>query len=254
MVQTVLVVPVYNTLMKYQYIIDFLRTRLAGQPAVIGLSGGVDSAVVAYLVAKVLPADKIHSFFLPSRTNAAADQVDAEFVAQQLGLALTTIPLEPLLAAYQQASSDFADGLPLMNLKARVRMTLLYGRANQCGGMVVGTGNKTELLTGYFTKYGDGGVDLLPIGGLYKTEVWELAEQLGVPKQVITKIPTAGLREGQTDEIELGMTYAQLDAILQARAANQSLDRFPADRVARVAALVSRSGHKLVMPAMPQPA
>jgi NAD+ synthase len=236
--------------MDYHYILDYLHKHLAGRPAVLGLSGGVDSAVVAYLVAQVMPAERIHSFYLPSVTNAAQDGIDAARVAQELGLLLTTIALEPLLASYQASSSDFTDGLPLMNLKARLRMTLLYGRANRCAGLVVGTGNKTELATGYFTKYGDGGVDLLPIGDLYKSDVWALARTLGVPEQIVAKTPTAGLVEGQTDEAELGMSYARLDEILMVRTAGQNLARFPADQLQRVETLIRRAQHKLDMPAI----
>jgi NAD+ synthase len=128
------------------------------------------------------------------------------------------IPIQPLFAAYQQHAGIANDQLITGNLKARIRMSLLYSRSNAGGLVVMGTGNRSELLAGYFTKYGDGGVDYLPIGGLYKTQVWELARHLGVPPAIISQAPTAGLWPGQTDEEELGITYHKLDLILHAHA------------------------------------
>lgn len=239
--------------MNYQFILDFLRTRIAGRPAILGLSGGVDSAVVAYLLAAAVPVKQLHGFFLPSATNNSSDQADAELVAQILGITLTNISIDPLIASYQSANNDFAGGLPLMNLKARIRMTMLYGRANLVSGLVIGTGNKTELMTGYFTKYGDGGVDLLPLGGLYKTTVWELARQLQVPDRIIVKTPSAGLQLGQTDEAELGLSYLQLDAILRAQETGASLEPFKTTHVLRVQELVRQAAHKLVLPPIALP-
>ena len=116
---------------------------------------------------------------------------------------------------YAVPEKEFADRLTMGNLKARIRMSLLYFHANQMNRMVIGTGNKTELFLGYFTKYGDGGVDIEPIGELYKTEVWELSRMLGVPETLITKKPSAGLWAGQTDEAELGISYLKVDEVLK---------------------------------------
>jgi NAD+ synthase len=117
------------------------------------------------------------------------------------------------MAAVQDSGS--ADRLTRGNLKARTRMSLLYFHANQMNRMVIGTGNKTEILLGYYTKYGDGGVDLEPIGGLYKTEVWELSRRLGIPESLIAKKPSAGLWAGQTDEADLGISYVKVDEVLR---------------------------------------
>jgi NAD+ synthase len=133
--------------------------------------------------------------------------------------------------------------LALANIKPRLRMTTLYYLANRYNGLVVGTGNKTELSIGYFTKYGDGGVDILPLGDLDKTTVRALARQLGVPEPVITKAPSAGLWEGQTDEGEIGITYEELDRALAAIAAGES-DSLAPRTVERVASLAAASEHK----------
>ena len=133
--------------------------------------------------------------------------------------------------------------LPVANLKPRLRMLVLYYFANELGYLVVGSGNKSELLTGYFTKYGDGGADLLPLGGLLKTEVRELARALGIPREIIDKPPSAGLWEGQTDEEELGILYEELDAALVALQSSQATST--SDEVTeKVRHMVSRTHHK----------
>lgn len=233
-----------------QPIISFLQTQLQDKTAVLGLSGGVDSAVVAYLLAAAIGSARIHGYYLPSSTNPATDADDVAMMAAHLGLQYETIPIDPIVATYEVRLGKLSQ-ITLGNLKARVRMSLLYAKANAGGGVVVGTGNKTELALGYFTKYGDGGVDLLPLAGLYKTEVWELARALGVPEQIINKPPTAGLWAGQTDEAELGMTYALADQILQAIAQDQSLGTFDPAAVTNVQRRMALATHKLRLP--PQP-
>lgn len=229
-------------------IISFLKAQLGTAPAIIGLSGGIDSSVVAYLTAEAIGASNVYGIRMPSRTNTNLDLQHAEQVATALGIHYETITIDPILVAFHTASQDFQNATAGANLKARVRMTLLYGKANALGGRVVGTGNKSELATGYFTKYGDGGVDLLPIGGLYKFQVRALATELGIPTEIINKPPSAGLRSNQTDEADLGMTYDTLDSILQAIETGESLAEFPPEAVARVRDLTNIGAHKLVLP------
>lgn len=202
-------------------IIDFIRneTRKAGSKgAVIGISGGIDSALTATLTVKALGEDNVLGIHMPeSGLTPAADSKDAKVLADWLGIEFRTIDISGIISAYMASvpESESADRLSRGNLKARIRMSLLYFHANQMNRIVMGTGNKTEILLGYFTKYGDGGVDLEPIGGLYKTEVWELSRRLGVPEALINKKPSAGLWEGQTDEAELGISYINVDKVLR---------------------------------------
>lgn len=233
-------------------ILSFLKTYLQDKPAVIGLSGGIDSSVAAFLLTEAIGADKVYGISMPSDTNENIDQTHAEQVAKHLGIRFQVIPIEPIIKAYHDNTSFFKNSLAAANVKARIRMTLLYGQANVIDGLVVGTGNKSELAVGYFTKYGDGGVDLLPLGSLYKFQVKLLATELGVPTDIITKAPTAGLFTGQTDEAELGMSYEVLDAILQAIENKASLEGFAPEAVQRVRALVAKAAHKLVLPPIAQ--
>lgn len=190
---------------------------------VLGLSGGLDSSTTAYLCAKSLENHQILGIIMPTVTTSTEDVEDAITVAEALNIEYEIIHVDDLIAPFKdicihatkknEKLSEFKD-IANANLKARIRMMLLYYHANDLNRVVVGTGNRTELLVGYFTKYGDGGVDILPIGDLYKTEVRKLAEYIGVPKRIIEKAPTAGLWAGQTDEEELGITYELLDKLL----------------------------------------
>ncbi len=230
-----------------QPVIDFLTSQLGNKPAILGLSGGVDSAVVAALLVKAIPADRVFAYHLPSSTNTLVDLNDAKQLAHSLQIHFETIPIDGILSAYAMMNPELSP-LALGNLKARVRMSLLYTRANVLGGLVIGTGNKTELQLGYFTKYGDGGVDLLPIAHLYKTQIWDLAQELNLPTTFTTKAPSAGLWEGQTDEAELGVTYVLADQILSAIEHEQSLVQFPATAVKRVQQLMQLGQHKQSLP------
>jgi NAD+ synthase len=209
-------------------IIDFIRseTHKAGvDGAVIGISGGIDSALTAALTVKAMGKEKVLGIHMPeSGLTSAEDGDDAKTLADWLGIELRTIDISEIISAFMDAvpESESADRLTRGNLKARVRMSLLYFHANQRNLMVMGTGNKTEILLGYFTKYGDGGVDLEPIGELYKTEVWELSRRLGVPENLITKKPSAGLWAGQTDEAELGISYVKVDQVLRMLERNEA--------------------------------
>lgn len=202
---------------------------------VVGLSGGLDSAVVAKLSVKALGKDKVLGLIMPSPTTNLEDTKDAEEFARSLGIPYKKIPLQSILEAFRAFLE--LDRAAYGNLMARTRMMLLYYYANLNNLLVVGTGNKSELSIGYFTKYGDGGCDILPIGDLYKTEVRELAGKLGIPKKIIEKIPTAGLWDGQTDESDMGVTYEELDRVLSGKAKNK-----------RVQQMVKASEHKRRMP------
>lgn len=189
----------------------FIKNNI--KKGVIGLSGGVDSSLVAFLAVKALGKENIIGLIMPYKTNKPEDVSDAENVAQILGIDYKKIEITPIVDRIKEVL-EISDKIPLGNVAARVRMITLYNEAWHQRGIVLGTGNKTELLVGYFTKYGDGGVDILPIGDLYKTQVWKIAEAIGVPSKIVAKTPTAGLWAGQTDEGELGIDYKTLDKIL----------------------------------------
>ncbi|ENN95705.1 NAD+ synthetase [Methanocaldococcus villosus KIN24-T80] len=198
-------------------ITKFIRDEVEKAKAngvVIGLSGGIDSTVTAFLCVKALGKDKVLGLIMPEKMSKIEDIEDAKMVAELLGIKYKIIDITDILKAFGVYSPvkefEFADA----NLKPRVRMCLLYYYANKYNLLVVGTGNKSEWLTGYFTKYGDGAADIYPILDLYKTDVRNLAKELKVPEKIIMKTPSAGLWEGQTDEEELGISYDLLDKIL----------------------------------------
>lgn len=238
------------TLQQLEQITTWLRDQLGTRQAVVGISGGIDSVVVCALLVQAVGAENVHGILMPSVTTSPQDTTDAQKFGSDMEIQLDTIPIEPILEQFTTASSDFLQPLAAANVQARIRMTLLYGKANTVNGMVVGTGNKTELQVGYFTKYGDGGVDILPIGNLYKTEVWQLAKLLHIPEHFITKAPTAGLFPGQTDEADLGMSYQELDAILQAIERKESLVEFSEEHVKLVQQRQSAAQHKLSLPSI----
>lgn len=237
-------------------VIDFIQKEVkkAGlSGAVVGISGGIDSALTATLTVKALGAEKVLGIHMPeSGLTSAADTKDAKILSDWLGIEFLNIDISGIAQAFMAATpdSEFFDRISKGNMKARIRMSLLYLYANQLNRMVMGTGNKTELLLGYYTKYGDGGVDTEPIGGLYKTEVWELSRKLGIPDSIINKKPTAGLWAGQTDEAELGMPYATLDKVLKLLEINtdsQSLmesTQISEDQVNSIRKRIERSEHK----------
>lgn len=185
------------------------------EKAVLGLSGGVDSALVAKLAVMALGPENVTALLMPNRSTSSEHSLhDAIAFAEELGIEYRVISIGDTVERYKKlpwAETEEA----AMNVQARVRMTILYHYANSHKALVLGTGNKTEETLGYFTKYGDGGVDVLPIGSLYKTEVWEMAKELGLPEAIVKKTPSAELKEGHTDEGEIGMSYAEMDEILK---------------------------------------
>jgi NAD+ synthase len=189
--------------------------RTAGAAGlVVGLSGGVDSALVARLARDALGTGGVLGLLLPDRNVPAELVAETQAYADCLGIAHRTLSVEPLKEAFRAALPEVDDRVTLGNTAARIRMTLLFAIAREARRLVAGTGNKSELLLGYFTKYGDGGVDLLPIGDLYKTDVYALARELGLPAAVLARPPSAGFWPGQTDEGELGARYADVDRVL----------------------------------------
>jgi NAD+ synthase len=182
---------------------------------VVGLSGGIDSALVAKLGVMALGAENVTALILPYEGLTDRNNVnDAVQWARSLGIAYEIIAINPWVDGTQNLPWEESK-LAGMNVKARVRALILYHYANSKDAIVLGTGNKTEETLGYFTKYGDGAVDCLPIGSLYKTDVWEMSRALGLPKAIIEKTPSAELSAGQTDEGEIGISYAEIDEILK---------------------------------------
>ena len=243
----------------------WLRGRVTAAGArglAVGLSGGIDSAVVARLCQIATP-EHVIGVIMPCHSDPQ-DEVDARFVADHFKLPTTRIDLE---SAYDQLVADL-DGaveastprgapargpdddvrtrMPLANVKARLRMTSLYFVANSLNCLVAGTGNRCELTIGYFTKYGDGAADVLPIGDLLKSEVCRLARDLGIPESLIDKPPSAGLWLGQTDEQEMGFTYRQLEQYLA-----DGPEAVPPALALRIDRLVRQSAHKRALAPTP---
>lgn len=212
---------------------------------VFGLSGGIDSTVVAYLCKRALGADKVLALIMPERgVTPEEDLLDAISVAESLKIDYKIIEISEILKKFFELVGDGSRNA-IANMKPRIRMTINYYFANNMKRLVVGTSNKSELMVGYFTKYGDGGVDIMPIADLYKTEIFEFARYLGVPESIIKKKPTAGLWVGQTDEDEMGITYQQLDKILKMIERGERED---SEEFRKVERMVVTSRHKREMP------
>ena len=205
-----------DTRIARRVIADFIRGQLrqAGfERLVIGLSGGIDSALVAYLAAEAIGAERLLCVLMPYRTSSPASRSDAEDVVGRLGGPSELVDISPMVDAFFDGDPD-ASSLRRGNFMARQRMAVLYDRSVTWGGLVIGTGNKTESLIGYTTVFGDNACAFNPIGDLYKSQVRQLAAAMGVPEQIITKAPSADLWPGQTDEAEAGFSYPVLDRLL----------------------------------------
>ncbi len=247
-------------------IAEFIRRQLAQagfDRAVLGLSGGIDSALVAYLTAEAIGADRLLCVLMPYRTSSPASVEDAEEVVRRLGCARDLVEITGMVDAYfgdhagpGAAGEEARDATALRrgNLMARMRMAVLYDRSVTWGGLVVGTSNKTEALIGYTTLFGDSACAFAPIGDLYKSQVRQLAAEIGVPDAILRKAPSADLWPGQTDEAEAGFTYPELDRLLQAmidrRRTREELVAvgFAPETIARVERLVAASEFKRQVP------
>ena len=228
--------------------------KAACSRAVMGVSGGVDSAVAAVLTKRGCP-DGALALVLPMGKSDEVPTERAIGLCEQFEIPWRLVAIGPIVDLCAQwlppeVSDQGAERVrpALGNLRPRVRMTLLYLYANALGALVVGTGNKSELEVGYFTKYGDAGVDIEPLGGLYKHEVTALARFLDVPGDIIETPPSAGLWEGQTDEGEMGVSYEQIETYLRSRDTAREPD-LPADLSERITRMVSTSEHKRRTPA-----
>jgi len=182
---------------------------------IVGVSGGVDSALAAAFCCRAVGPEKVLGLSLPTSVSNPQDVADAQALCAGLGMEHRVVPIDPMLAAYKTLPGFTETPYLLGNLMARIRMTVLYYHANRDHRLVCGTSNKSECLLGYCTKYGDNAADFQPIVHLYKTEVYEMAREAKIPEPILSKKPSAGLWEGQSDEGEIGLSYAEIDAALK---------------------------------------
>jgi NAD+ synthase len=227
--------------------------RTGRRGVVVGLSGGIDSALAATLATRALGPERVHAVLMPFRTSDPRSRKDAEAVAKKLALEAEVVDITPIVDGFVAAAGKPGTAR-LGNVMARARMIVLYDRSEERGGLVLGTSNKTELLLGYGTLHGDMASALNPLGDLYKTQVRDLSRALGLPRSVLLKPPSADLWPDQTDEKELGFSYDEVDRVLallvdarmtEAAIAAQGFSRKLVDRVAR---LVVRSQFKRRQP------
>lgn len=256
---------------RVDHLCGFIRKQVDAADAdgvEIALSGGVDSTTAAHLAVEALGADAVHGLILPKEVNEDENMSDAQWVAEDLGIDYDVLGIDPLVdqamaladAENHNASADRWEDRYVGNTSARLRMTVTYLVANRENRLVLGTGNRAELLTGYVTKFGDGGVDCNPLGNLYKQQVRQVAAHLGVPGSLVQKTPTGGMVDYETDEEELGLDYDTLDAVLAfyiqgdlpasvaARLADTTVEA-----VHHVERLHEESEHKRTMPPTPEP-
>jgi len=239
----------------------FLADQLAAAGVdgyVVGVSGGLDSAVATTLAVRAVGADAVMGLVMPGRPNDEANMVDARTLCHDRGVAFEEFSIRPVVDAVHGQLPFEASRLTLGNVRARARMVLAYAVANEHDRLVLGTGNRSERLLGYFTKYGDAAVDVQPMLDLYKTEVADVARTLGLDERFVEKSPTAALWEGQTDEGEIGADYATIDRVLrrlvdegQSPAQVVADTDIDAETVHRLAGMWRSSAHKRAPPPAP---
>ena len=240
---------------------QFLRAHVSEANAdglLVGVSGGIDSTLCARLARDAVGAERAHALLLPDAAYSSDLREEVLQYTKRLGISCRVIGIDGPEMAFRDLLPEVSDRVNWGNVKARIRMTLLYLWARERRLLVVGTGNKSELLMGYFTKWGDGGADLVPLGDLYKTQVRELAARLDLPAAVRERPPTAGLWEGQTDEGELGLPYSELDQILfglEQLRTPEEISRaagISQERILGVVAALERTRHKRRPPPIPK--
>ena len=245
-----------NTDLLHKILVGFVRDevqKVGVKKAVLGLSGGIDSALVAFIAAEALGPENVHAICMPYKSSNPESEAHARLVAAACGINFTLIPITAMVDAYFEMFSD-ADNMRRGNKMARERMTILFDHSARLSALVLGTSNKTELLLGYGTLYGDMASALNPIGDLYKSQVWQLSEAMGVPDEVIRKKPSADLWAGQTDEEELGFSYYQVDQLLVQMVGRRLIreelvsNGFDADFIDNIYSKVQNSHFKRRMP------
>ena len=231
---------------------EFKRIGLA--KAVIGLSGGIDSTVSAYLTAKALGHENVLCVMMPYKTSSKNSLADAQKVVKILSVRSKIVEISKMVDAYLDTLEGEVSIVRKGNVMARMRMIVLYDESAKENGLVVGTSNKTELLLGYSTLHGDSACAINPLGQLYKTQIFELAKHLNVPKEIIDKKPSADLWEGQTDEEEMGITYARVDKLLESMVdggkSNADLQKmgFEMEFIVKVKGMITRNEFKGLPP------
>lgn len=241
-----------------ELIVKFIKSQLTSagfSKLIVGLSGGIDSSVTAALCVKAVGMENVLGVMLPYRKSHPDSLNDALEVADILGIKHELVDISPMVDSYFNKYEQEANTLRKGNLMARERMCVLYDLSAKYKALVAGTGNFSELMIGYCTQYGDSACAFEPIGHLYKTEVYKMAEILSLPQSVITKKPTADLWEGQTDEDEMGITYAELDEILyqmldMKKEEKELISNFSKEKIDKVSRMIQISEFKRNMPPM----